>query len=312
MSKRIPPKIPAERSWPNMTQAKSPAVDVSADKNANKNSDITDNAAIPVASTQETKSATSSLAGQAAQPLDRLDSPSAQQVGRDTGLLINFAKAHSKPVDELISAQKAPAQSTALGDQGPVAKLDERAILQDMLQRLGASLDDQMHNLVSGFLHSLPRKENPAHSGQLGALAQVISLENKTARVLPHHLEVDPLADPIARQDLEDMLTANGAKAQLLVALGAASETERSQLDAGKMTLGDFYALAARGHFGQLADQPVRYDVLRHKLASAGLDLEFHQLLQHLDSTDSQKIIDGELSPVQAFAALARARGRQE
>ena len=108
------------------------------------------------------------------------------------------------------------------------------------------------------------------------------------------------------------MLTANGAKAQLLVALGTASETERAQLDAGKLTLTDFYTLAARGHFGQLAEQPVRYDVLRHKLASAGLDLEFHQLLQHLNDGDSQKIIDGQLRPVQAFAALARARGREK
>lgn len=229
------------------------------------------------------------------------------------GVLVNFAKAKA-PAELDDSKDSSAVGNSQLGHNGPEPSLNERRILEDMLDRLGGSLDDQMRNLVSGFLHSLP--QNPTRSeinpprGQLGALAQVVSLRDKTPKVLPKKLDVDSEADPVSRQDLQDLCDATGAKAQLLVALGAADETELAQLDAGTLTLGDFYRLAARGHFGAQADQPVRYEVLRHKLTGAGLDLDFHHLLKQLDERESQQIIDGQLTPLQAFSALARGRGR--
>ena len=319
MSKRIGPKIPPRGQWPAKT------ADTGADTNAIIHKNTIKNNSLGNSSTKSDQAASEPGLQKAAQdqapdkPNKALDPFVADQFStaklaapRQAGQLLDFSRAQDSAATNLGSkGAQASDKAQGLGAHGPVSELNERAILQDMLERLGDSLDDQMHNLVSGFLHSLPQSPTRPQGGQLGALAQVISLDKAAPRVLPNQLDADPLADAIPRKDLEDMLTANGARAQLLVALGAATEAERTKLDAGKMTLDDFYQLAARGHFGQLAEAPVRYDVLRHKLASAGLDLEFHQLLQELSEQESQQIIDGELSPAQAFAALARARGRK-
>jgi hypothetical protein len=193
---------------------------------------------------------------------------------------------------------------------GPSATLTERSMLEDLLQRHGPSLDGQLRNMVVGFLRTLPEEDSTPRRGQLGALAQVMAMRGDHTP-FPRRLDVDPESTPVPRQQLERMLDANASRGQLLVAMGAASEQELARFNAGELTLDEFYRLAARGHFGDAVDQPVTYQALRERMTAAGLEVDFHRLLGDLDSSRSEQLLDGRLSPHQIFALLAQTRGRE-
>jgi hypothetical protein len=193
---------------------------------------------------------------------------------------------------------------------GPQATLTERSVLEDLLQRHGPSLDGQLRNMVVGFLRTLPGEDSTPRKGQFGALAQVISLRGDH-KPFPRRLDVDPETTPVPRAELERMLDANASRGQLLVAMGAASEQELARCHGGEMTLGEFYRLAARGHFGEAVDQPVSYQALRERMTGAGLEVDFHRLLGDLEPAQAEQMLEGQLTPRQIFTLLAQTRGRE-
>ncbi|MFH1810348.1 MAG: hypothetical protein ABIJ09_16500 [Pseudomonadota bacterium] len=217
--------------------------------------------------------------------------------------------AHEAPVIPLQAGSRTA--GPAGGTTGPSGTMTERSVLEDLLQRHGPSLDGQLRNLVVGFLRTMPEEDHTPRRGQFGALAQIVALRSDH-KPFPRRLDADPEHTPVSRQDLEHMLDANAARGQLLVAMGAASAEELARFNAGEMTLNEFYLLAARGHFGDAIDQPVRYEVLRERMTAAGLEIDFHRLLSDLDPAAAEKLLDGSTTPREIFSQLAHTRGRED
>jgi len=187
----------------------------------------------------------------------------------------------------------------------PGDALTERSVLEDLLQRHGTALDSQLRNLVVGFLRTLPEDEaGPAPVGQLGLLAQVIAMRSPPPAT-QRRLDIDAEQTPVPRADVEKLLAAHQARGQLLVALGVASKDELQRFDQGEMSLGEFYRLAARGHFGEDADRPIAYEALDERMSSAGLEGEVDTLIEGLSDTQRKALLDGAWTPRQIFTALA-------
>jgi len=209
-----------------------------------------------------------------------------------------------------LAAARASAAAQELEVAGPGDALTERGVLEDLLERHGADLDDQLRNLVVGFLSTLPDEEfasAPAPQGQLSVLAQVIALRS-AEEAPPLRLDVDPELTPVSRADIEKLLNAHEARGHLLVALGAASPDERARLNGGEMCLAEFFRLAARGHFGDSVDKPISIAELDDRMSSAGLEGALDDLIDGLGETDRAALRGGRWSPRQVFTAIAGLR----
>ncbi|MBN2361059.1 MAG: hypothetical protein JXR83_16505 [Deltaproteobacteria bacterium] len=192
----------------------------------------------------------------------------------------------------------------ARAQDGPDASLTERRVLEDLLARHGHVLEPQLRNLVVGFLRTMPDESAaPVHSGQFGALAQVVALRYEQAAVEPA-AELPALA-PHSRAQIEQALEARGQRGHLLVAIGAATGDEMRRLDAGQMSLSEFFCIAARGHFGDGASRQISLAAARERLTAAGLEGDLDRLLSDLPPAERERLIAGELSPNQIFGLLA-------
>ncbi|MFZ9888772.1 MAG: hypothetical protein ACO3JL_14830, partial [Myxococcota bacterium] len=165
--------------------------------------------------------------------------------------------------------------------------------------------------LIRGFLLTLPGDTDalPAAQPARSSGTQVVALRANAKR---HEgtLAIDPDKTPVSLQRIKDLVGETAAEGHLLAAMGAASQEQRADLQAGKLTLREFYGLAAKGHFGEAVDKPVTYVAFRETLLQAGLEHDFKRIFDQLPQSILERAKSGELTPRELMNHQADIRSR--
>jgi hypothetical protein len=168
-------------------------------------------------------------------------------------------------------------------------------------------LGEQARHLIEGALLFLPGDAPPGTRPKSG-LAQVAALRSAARRRHGRALALDPDRSPVSRARLKELLGVTAAEGHLLVALGVASADESRALLEGQVTLRGFYALAARGHFGNSVDEVVPWAAFRQRLLDVGMKFELERILAVLPEALLARARAGEATPAEIFFHQADAR----
>lgn len=184
---------------------------------------------------------------------------------------------------------------------------EERRSLESL--RNQKTLQPAAKNLLDGFLRSLPSDTDalPVTRRQPNALAQMVKLRAGAAAASSRE-KVDPQNTPLDASQIQALLGERAAEGHWLIALGAATPEESTALLRGTVTLADFFALVAKGHFGADAHKPATYRDLRQAFVHAAMEHDFQWLMNALPSSLRNKAKAGEATPAEIFQAAAEQR----
>jgi monoamine oxidase len=211
-----------------------------------------------------------------------------------------------------IREHRSPAEqrANAAKDPWPVAASPTRAVApRDGALEVSAEREAPVTLLPTG---SQTHQVQTARAQWHGRYGQHQRAPDSLFEGKPHEssLAIDPDKTEVGLPRLKDLLGEKAAEGHMLAALGAASPGERAQLQAGKYTLRQFYALAAKGHFGDKANAPTTYAAFRETLLRAGLEDDFRRVFDELPPAELERAKRGEMSPVDLMGHQADMRAR--
>jgi monoamine oxidase len=233
-----------------------------------------------------------------------LDQPANRDVVGLAGRLSSDGFLDAGDVRQLLNLVRADSRVTA----------EERRALEAVLYGRKV-IRPEARNLLSGFLATLPGETDalPSERGRSGRFATLVALR-AASQAQGKSLALDVDRTPVALAHLRSILAESAAEGHLLVAMGVASPDERTLLMAGQMPLAPFYALAARGHFGDSADKPITYAAFRDVLLRSGLEVSWKRMMDDLPAEALERAKAGTATPLDIFAhqALTRAAWRAQ
>lgn len=121
-------------------------------------------------------------------------------------------------------------------------------------------------------------------------------------------LSLDPQRTPVSLDRLRAVLASTASSAHLDLVEQEASPGAKGRLAAGKLTLKEFFCLAADCAFGVAARRPVTYAAFKRALDARGLTTEWRTLLDVIPRPLRERHLRGEATPHELYTAWAKDR----